>query len=42
MRDIDEMDMLYYLRVRGHEMRKRKNKETEKKRAYIDQVWPGL
>ena len=41
MRDIDEMDMLGFLRVRAWDVRQEKNKNTPRP-AYIDQVWMSL
>ena len=41
MRDIDEMDMLGFLRVRAWDVRQEKNKNTPRP-AYIDQVWANL
>ena len=41
MRDIDEMDMLGFLRIRAWSaMQEQKKKEP--KHAYIDEVWPDL
>lgn len=39
MRDIDEMDMLGFLRVRAHRAKKEKSAQTVKKEAFIDEVW---
>ena len=41
MRDIDEMDMLGFLRLRAWDARQEKNKNTPRP-AYIDQVWMSL
>ena len=38
MREIDEMDMLGFLRIRAMQEQKKK----EPKHAYIDEVWPDL
>ena len=41
MQEIDEMDMLSFLRVRAwNAMQEQKKKEP--KHAYIDEVWPDL
>ena len=41
MREIDEMDMLGFLRIRAWSaMQEQKKKEP--KHAYIDEVWPDL
>ena len=39
MREIDDMDMLGFLKIRA--FRANKQKKTEKP-GYIDDVWPGL
>ena len=41
MKDIDEMDMPGYLRVRAWKARQEK-KSKEPVRRYIDDVWPNL
>ena len=41
MREIDEMDMLGFLKIRAWNARK-EQKKKEPKRAYIDEVWPNL
>jgi len=41
MKEIDEMDMLGFLKIRGWNANREKKKK-EPKRQYIDQVWPGL
>ena len=41
MREIDEMDMLGFLRLRAWDAR-RENKKKEPKKSYIDLVWPGV
>ena len=41
MQEIDEMDMLGFLRVRAWNV-KRKAKKQEPRRSTIDKVWPGL
>ncbi len=41
MREIDQMDMLGFLRIRAWNARK-EQKKKEPKRAYIDEVWPNL
>ena len=41
MKEIDEMDMLGFLRVRAWKANKEKEKK-EPKTGYIDEVWPGL
>ena len=41
MREIDEMDMLGFLRVRAWNV-KRKAKKQESRHSTIDKVWPGL
>ncbi len=41
MKEIDEMDMLGFLRIRAWDARR----EQEKKKlryGFIDEVWPGL
>lgn len=38
MNEIDEMDMIGYMKVRLWKAKR----EAAPKRAYIDQVWPGL
>lgn len=41
MREIEEMDILYFLRVRAYTARKRVRKEPGKPaKRYIDEVWP--
>jgi hypothetical protein len=40
MKDIDEMDMLGYLRLRAWDTnRQREKSQRPPKRAYIDEVW---
>ena len=41
MKDIDEMDMPGYIRLRAWNARKEKRKQEPKPNT-IDQVWPGL
>ena len=41
MKEIDEMDMLGFLRVRAWNV-KRKAEKAKPRRATIDTVWPGL
>ena len=41
MRDIDEMDMLGYLRVRAWKAN-RKKKDAAPKLRFIDEVWPSV
>ena len=41
MREIDEMDMLGFLRIRAWNARK-KRKKKESAQSFIDKVWPGL
>lgn len=41
MREIDDMDMLGFLRIRAFNARK-KQKAAEPKPGFIDSVWPGL
>ncbi len=41
MREIDQMDMLGFLKIRAWNARK-EQKKKEPKRAYIDEVWPNL
>ena len=41
MREIDEMDMLGFLRLRAWDAR-RENKKKEPKKSYIDLVWPNV
>lgn len=41
MAEIDEMDMVGFLRVRAWEARQTARRK-EPKPAYIDQVWPNL
>ena len=41
MREIDEMDMLGYIRVRAWNAGKKREKK-EPRCTTIDQVWPGL
>ena len=41
MKEIDEMDMLGFLRVRVWSI-KRKAKKKESAPSFIDKVWPGL
>ena len=41
MQEIDEMDMLGFLRVRAWNA-KQEQKKKEPKHAYIDEVWPDL
>ena len=40
MSDIDEMDMLGFLRVRAWKARSRERKKHTPR--YIDEVWPGM
>ena len=41
MREIDDMDMLGFLKIRAFNAKKQHKKE-EPKPGYIDNVWPGL
>lgn len=41
MSEIDQMDMLGFLRVRAWDAQ-RKKKKKEPRRAYIDEVWAQL
>lgn len=41
MREIDEMDMLGFLRIRAWNTKK-EQEEKEPKPAYIDEVWAQL
>lgn len=41
MREIDEMDMLGFLRIRAWNAVKKK-KAPEPKKSYIDTVWPSV
>lgn len=41
MREIDEMDMLGFLRLRAWDAA-REQKKREPKHAFIDEVWPNL
>ena len=41
MQEIDQMDMLGFLKIRAWNARK-EQKKKEPKRAYIDEVWPNL
>ncbi len=41
MQEIDQMDMLGFLKVRAWNSNK-EHKKTEPKPCYIDEVWPGL
>ena len=41
MQEIDQMDMLGFLKVRAWNANKNKAK-TEPKAKFIDEVWPGL
>ena len=41
MREIDEMDMLGFLRLRAWDAR-RENKKKEAQKSYIDLVWPNV
>ena len=41
MREIDEMDILGYLKVRAWKSNQ-KNEKADPKPRYIDEVWPGL
>ena len=41
MREIDEMDMLGFLRIRCWKARQ-EHKKKKPRRAYIDEVWPKL
>jgi hypothetical protein len=42
MRDIDEMDMIGYIKVRAWNARRNREKMTVPKKAFIDTVWPGM
>ena len=42
MREIDDMDMLGFLRIRAFNARKQHKEKNEPKLGYIDSVWPGL
>jgi hypothetical protein len=39
--EIDQMDMIGFLKIRAWSAR-REQKKKEPKRAFIDEVWPGL
>ena len=41
MQDIDEMDILGYLKIRAWKLRREEDKKKPVRR-YIDDVWPGL
>ena len=41
MKEIDEMDMLGFLRIRAWSA-KRECKKKEPRRVFIDEVWPDL
>ena len=41
MREIDEMDMLGFLKMRAWNSN-RQHKKAEPKQRYIDEVWPSL
>ena len=41
MREIDEMDMLGFLRVRAWNLNRQKEQKAPKQR-YIDEVWENL
>ncbi len=41
MQEIDQMDMLGFVKIRAWNARK-EQKKKEPKRAYIDEVWPNL
>lgn len=41
MHEIDEMDMLGFLKLRAWNARKEKEKKAPR-RAFIDEVWPDL
>ena len=41
MQDIDQMDMLGFLKIRAWNARKEQKKKEPIPR-YIDEVWPGL
>ena len=41
MQEIDEMDMLGFLRIRAWNA-KREEKKNKPRRAYIDEVWGNL
>ena len=41
MKEIDEMDMLGFYKVRAWNA-KRKAKKKEHRQAFIDTVWPGM
>lgn len=41
MQEIDQMDMLGFLKIRAWNARK-EQKKKKPKRAYIDEVWPNL
>ena len=41
MKEIDDMDMLGFLRVRAWAIA-RKAKKAEPKKSFIDQVWPSV
>ena len=46
MQEIDQMDMLGFLKIRAWNAQQKKTKKEEKKaapvRSTIDRVWPGL
>ena len=41
MKEIDEMDMLGFLRLRAWDAG-REQKKKEPRRAFIDEVWPNM
>ncbi len=41
MKEIDEMDMLGFLKVRAWNAQ-REHKKKAPRRRYIDEVWPGM
>jgi len=41
MKEIDEMDMLGFLKIRAWNAQKEKKKK-EPRRRYIDEVWPNM
>ena len=41
MHEIDNMDMLGFLRLRAWDAQ-REHKKREPKKRFIDEVWPGL
>ena len=42
MQEIDEMDMLGFLKLRAWNARRKHDRDAPEKQAYIDQVWPGM